>query len=84
MQDHLTRMRTLGYRYERDEYHLLRFDRYLQTRLDASAQPLHVLVGEWAVLAANPILIQRPIITTDDNTTVVARDPETLSRLLNP
>jgi integrase/recombinase XerD len=59
MQVHLTRMRTLGYRYEREEYHLLRFDRYLQTRTDASAQPLDVLVGEWAALAANPILTQQ-------------------------
>jgi integrase/recombinase XerD len=33
MQAHLARMRTLGYRYEREEYHLLQFDRYLQTRL---------------------------------------------------
>jgi len=38
---------------------------------------------EWiALMVANPILIQRPIITTDDNTTAIARDPESLSRLL--
>ena len=59
MQAHLARMRTLGYRYEREEHHLLRFDRYLQTRLEASAQPLDVLVGEWVALAANPILKQQ-------------------------
>ncbi|TDU90239.1 arsenate reductase [Kribbella voronezhensis] len=40
--------------------------------------------GDWiALMAANPILIQRPIITTDDNTAVVARDPETLATVLN-
>jgi arsenate reductase len=38
---------------------------------------------DWiTVMVANPTLIQRPIITTDDNTTVIARDPETLSRIL--
>lgn len=40
--------------------------------------------SDWiAAMVANPILIQRPIITTDDNTTAIARDPETLARLLN-
>jgi arsenate reductase len=33
-------------------------------------------------LVSNPILIQRPILTTDDGTTAIARDPETLNRLL--
>lgn len=33
-------------------------------------------------LVANPRLIQRPIITADDGTTVVARDPETLARVV--
>ena len=33
-------------------------------------------------LADNPQLIQRPIITADDGTTVVARDPESLARVL--
>jgi arsenate reductase len=36
---------------------------------------------EWlAALAANPAAIQRPIITADDGTTAIARDPETLAR----
>ncbi|MEV6411110.1 ArsC/Spx/MgsR family protein [Kribbella sp. NPDC051718] len=39
--------------------------------------------SDWiAALIANPVLIQRPILTTDDGTTVVARDPETLARLV--
>jgi arsenate reductase len=39
--------------------------------------------ADWtALMVANPILIQRPIITTDDSTTAIARDPETLSRIL--
>lgn len=38
---------------------------------------------EWlAAMVANPRTIQRPIITADDGTTVVARDPETLERIL--
>ena len=39
---------------------------------------------QWlAALAAHPILVQRPIITADDGTTVVARDPESLARALD-
>lgn len=39
--------------------------------------------ADWiAALVADPILIQRPIITSDDGTTAIARDPETLSRFL--
>ena len=35
---------------------------------------------DWlAAMVANPRTIQRPIITADDGTTVVARDPETLA-----
>ena len=34
-------------------------------------------------LAANPRAIQRPIITADDGTAVVARDPETLARVID-
>jgi arsenate reductase len=33
-------------------------------------------------MVKDPILIQRPILTTDDGTTAVARDPQTLARLL--
>jgi len=33
-------------------------------------------------LAAHPRLIQRPIITADDGTTVVGRDPDSLARVL--
>ena len=41
--------------------------------------------ADWIeAMVTNPILIQRPILTTDDGTTAVAREPETLTRLLNP
>jgi arsenate reductase len=36
-----------------------------------------------AALAAHPILIQRPIITADDGTTVVGRTPEALQDVLD-
>lgn len=35
-----------------------------------------------ATLVANPRLIQRPIITLDDGSAVVARDPETLAQVV--
>lgn len=39
--------------------------------------------ADWiAALAAHPKLIQRPIITLDDGSAVVARDEETLARVL--
>jgi arsenate reductase (glutaredoxin) len=39
---------------------------------------------EWLVaMAASPITIQRPIITADDGETVIARDDETLNKLLS-
>jgi arsenate reductase len=41
--------------------------------------------GQWLdALAAHPKLIQRPIITADDGTTVVGRDDESLARVLAP
>lgn len=39
--------------------------------------------GEWLqALVNHPRLIQRPIITADDGTTVVARDAESLAKVL--
>lgn len=40
--------------------------------------------SDWvAALAEHPKLIQRPIITLDDGTAVVARDDETLAKVLD-
>ena len=37
---------------------------------------------DWvAAMVAHPVLIQRPILTADDGTTVVGRDPESLARV---
>ncbi|MBV9291773.1 MAG: arsenate reductase family protein [Frankiales bacterium] len=39
--------------------------------------------GTWLdVLAANPELIQRPIVVTDDGSAWIPRDPETLDHLI--
>ncbi len=39
--------------------------------------------GRWIeAMVANPILIQRPIITADDGTTVVGRTPEAVQSVL--
>ena len=39
--------------------------------------------GEWLqALVDHPQLIQRPIITADDGTTVIGRDPATLAEVL--
>jgi len=47
MRDHVTLMKSMGYRYQTDEANLLRFDRFLQSRPDLSERPLKVLVREW-------------------------------------
>ncbi|HSE09738.1 MAG TPA: arsenate reductase family protein [Nocardioidaceae bacterium] len=39
--------------------------------------------GRWiAAMVEHPVLIQRPILTADDGTTVVGRDPESLEGIL--
>jgi integrase len=47
MRDHVAFMKSIGYRYDWHEEHLLRFDRFLQSRPDLSGQPVKVLVREW-------------------------------------
>ncbi|WP_327638520.1 arsenate reductase [Kribbella sp. NBC_00482] len=56
---------------------------------EPTAKPLRDLPRDEAhrpdwieAMATNPILIQRPIITADDNTTAIARNPETLTKFL--
>lgn len=65
-----------------DPWHIARMN-------ESAAAPLKSLARDAAhrpdwieALVSNPILIQRPILTTDDGTTAIARDPETLTRLL--
>lgn len=54
MRQHLAHRRSLGFRYEREQWRLLQFDRYLQTRPDAAQLPVHVLVREYAEQATTP------------------------------
>ena len=50
--------------------------------IDLPKEPAHR--DAWlAAMAANPIVIQRPILTADDGTTVVGRDSEALSRAID-
>lgn len=65
-----------------DPWHITRMN-------EPAAEAIATLAKDYAhrsdwieALVSNPILIQRPIITTDDGTTAIARDPETLNRLL--
>jgi arsenate reductase len=40
--------------------------------------------GQWVTaMVEHPILIQRPILTADDGTTVVGRDPDSLRRAVD-
>jgi integrase len=47
MREHVERMRSVGYRYERHENALLRFDRFLQRHADLAGVPLRALLDAW-------------------------------------
>jgi integrase/recombinase XerD len=53
MRDHVLRMRSLGYRYSH-ESRFIQFDRFLQARPNAAAEPLSKLVHEYAAVATSP------------------------------
>jgi integrase/recombinase XerD len=55
MRDHVLRMRGLGFRYQHED-RFVRFDRFLQTRPNAVAEPLSKLVHEYAAAAPSPAL----------------------------
>ena len=48
MREHVELMRAVGHRYDAQAGRLLRFDRFLQGRLDLAGQPLRVLQQQWA------------------------------------
>jgi len=63
---------------------ITRFGEPLAGELELDAKPRDPSMrADWIeALVANPILIQRPIITADDGTTVVGRSPDQLARVL--
>lgn len=54
MREHIERMQVLGHRYETEAALFLRFDRFLQCRLDLADQPLAVMLQHWS--AESPTL----------------------------
>lgn len=54
MQDHVTLMHSLGYRYDGSEDMLLRFDRFLQSHTELSGEPLNKLTEAWSVSDPTP------------------------------
>jgi integrase/recombinase XerD len=54
MEEHVTHMRTLGYRYRTNEDTLLQFDRFLQKHPELEALPLNELVERWSEEQPSP------------------------------
>ena len=52
--------------------------------LNPACSKFRAATAALAALAADQRLVQRPIITADDGTTVVGRDAESLARVLPP
>jgi integrase len=47
MRDHISLMRSMGYRYQIYEKQMLQLDRFLQSRSDLTAQPIATIITEW-------------------------------------
>lgn len=54
MDEHVTHMRMLGYRYDTNERILLRFDRFLQLRAELAGLPLAMIVECWSAEKPSP------------------------------
>ena len=64
-----------------EPWHVARAKETREAGIDLPKDAAHR--GAWLeAMAANPRVIQRPIITADDGTTVVGRDPESLERAI--
>lgn len=48
MRDHVTLMRSRGYKYEAQAHWLLRFDRFLQAHPELTGKPLEIMLTHWA------------------------------------
>ena len=64
-----------------DPLHVARPKETAEAGIDLPKDAAHR--DDWfAAMVAHPRVIQRPIITADDGTTVVGRDPESLDRVV--
>jgi len=54
MSELVTNMRSLGYRYNVNEGMLLRFDRFLQGRVELASEPLYRLIAVWSESQPTP------------------------------
>jgi len=54
MRNHVTLMRTKGFRYETEAALLLRFDRFLQRHPEFASEPVPVLVQRWSAARSTP------------------------------
>ncbi|MGN6576585.1 MAG: ArsC/Spx/MgsR family protein [Nocardioides sp.] len=62
-----------------EPWHVARPKETREAGIDLPKDPEHR--DAWlAAMVAHPIVIQRPILTADDGTTVVGRDPDALAR----
>jgi arsenate reductase len=73
-------MRRLGL----EPWHLAREKESKDPRFEVADLPRNVAYrSKWiAAMVKHPILIQRPIITAEDGTTVIGRDPNTLRDII--
>jgi integrase/recombinase XerD len=54
MREHVTQMRSIGYRYDVHERQLLRFDRFLQRHAELASTPLPKLIEIWSASRSTP------------------------------
>jgi len=67
-----------------EPWHITRTGEPEATAVEGLPRTAESREGWLRALVDHPRLIQRPIITADDGTAVVARDEETLGRVINP
>lgn len=68
-----------------DPWHIVRMNEAVAKELTLRELPQdEAHRGDWLeAMAANPTLIQRPIITASDTTTVIGRDDEALTQVIS-
>jgi integrase len=85
MREHVSRMRSLGYRYQVNERMLLRFDRFLRHHPSWSGAPLSTLVERWAKNKPTPHrLYEAQDVGRMISTALHRRDPSVAIIVGNP